>query len=144
MKKWWQDPKRNMEEEIELRYFKKDLTEFDSPDQPGSGLKNMDLNFIKRLDQARHLTMGVPFKINSGFRSPEHHQHLKSRGYHTAKNSAHLAGLAADIATPDSRSRYKIIRSLLDVGFTRFGIGERFIHVDCDQSKSQDVCWDYY
>jgi len=143
MKKWWLDPERNMAVKGELKYFQ--LDEFDSPDQPGSGKENMDLNFVHRLDDARGLA-GVPFKITSGFRSPEYHLQLKSRGYHTAKNSAHLEGLAADIATPDSRSRYKIIRSLMDVGFTRFGIGERFIHVDCDQSKdkSQNVCWDYY
>ena len=143
MKKWWLDPKRNMAADIELRYFKKDLSEFDSPDQPGSGKENMNMDFVKRLDQARSLA-GIPFKITSGFRTKEYNLDLEKKGYHTAKNSAHMEGLAADISTPDSRSRYKIIRSLMDVGFTRYGIGETFIHVDCSTTKSQDVVWDYY
>ena len=142
MGKWYLEKDRNMDRS-ELKYFKNDLSEFDSPDQPGSGLKKMDMNFIKRLDQARSLS-GIPFKINSGFRSTAYNDDLKARGFNTSPTSAHMKGLAADIATTDPRSRYKILRSLMDMGFTRFGIGERFIHVDCDQSKSQDVCWDYY
>tara|TARA_R110000764_G_scaffold7438_2_gene26342 strand:+ start:36 stop:497 length:462 start_codon:yes stop_codon:yes gene_type:complete len=145
MENWWMEKNRNMDQ-TELRYFKKDLSEFDSPDQPGSGLENMDMNFVKRLDQARHLTMGTPFKITSGFRSQEYHHELSLMGYQTAKNSAHLKGLAADISTPDSRSRFKIIRALMEVGFTRFGIGKSYLHVDAspENEKSQEVCWDYY
>ena len=145
MEKWYLEKNRNMDQ-TELRYFKKDLSEFHSPDQPGSGFENMDLNFVKKLDQARHLTMGTPFKITSGFRSPEYHHELKLMGYDTASNSSHLKGLAADIATPDSRSRFKIIRALMEVGFTRLGIGEHFLHVDAspENEKSQEVCWDYY
>ena len=139
--KWWNDPERNMPVKKEIKYF--NMKEFDSPDQLGSGKKNMNMDFVQRLDDARELA-GVPFKITSGFRSPEYHADLKNRGYHTSPSSEHLKGNAADIATPDSMSRYKIIRSLMDVGFTRFGIGETFIHVDLSKEKSQEVVWDYY
>jgi hypothetical protein len=50
---------------MELKHFK--LSEFDSPDLPGSG-KNMNPDFLKRLDEAREIA-GVPFNINSGFRT---------------------------------------------------------------------------
>ena len=144
--KYYYEKNRNMPVKNELKYFKKDLSEFDSPDLKGSGLKNMSMNFVERLDQARHLTNGVPFRITSGFRTPEYHANLKKRGYHTSPTSLHLEGLAADIATPDARSRYKIITSLLAIGFTRLGIGQGFVHVDQapETKKSQEVMWDYY
>ena len=42
--------------------------EFDSPDVPGSG-HQMREEFLDKLDQAREIA-GVPFRINSGMRSP--------------------------------------------------------------------------
>ena len=139
--KWWNDPERNKTPKKEIKYF--EMSEFDSPDQIGSGKINMNMKFVQRLDQARE-SAGVPFKITSGFRSPEYHAELKKRGYHTSPSSEHLKGNAVDIATPDSVARYKILKSLMDVGFTRFGIGQTFIHVDCSTDKSQSVVWDYY
>ena len=138
---WWNDPERNKPSKKEIKYF--NMKEFDSPDQVGSGKKNMNMDFVQRLDDARDLA-GVTFIITSGFRSPEYHAELKKNGYHTSPSSEHLKGNAADIATPNSFSRYKIIRSLMDVGFTRFGFGETFIHVDASQEKSQEVVWNYY
>ena len=140
IKKWWNDPQRNMPIRSELKYFKKDLSEFDSPDLPGSGKENMNMDFVHRLDQARSLS-GVPFKINSGFRTKEYNLDLEKRGYKISKKSQHLKGNAVDISTPDSSSRYKILKSLMNVGFTSFGLGESFIHVD---TRSQEVVWHYY
>ena len=54
IKKWWNDPQRNMPIRSELKYFKKDLSEFDSPDLPGSGKENMNMDFVHRLDQQDH------------------------------------------------------------------------------------------
>ena len=53
-----------------LRYFK--LSEFDSPDEPGSGAK-MQPETLQMLDAARHIA-GVPFKITSGYRTKEHNR----------------------------------------------------------------------
>tara|TARA_R110000787_G_scaffold229849_1_gene337412 strand:- start:54 stop:425 length:372 start_codon:yes stop_codon:yes gene_type:complete len=117
-------------------------TEFDSPDLPGSGAEFMDEEFLNLLDRARD-EAGVPFKITSGFRTPEYNIDLKKRGYAVARNSSHLKGLAADIAVTSSANRLIILESLLFVGFRRIGIGKGFIHVDLDRAKSQDVVWVY-
>jgi uncharacterized protein YcbK (DUF882 family) len=122
-----------------MRYFK--LTEFDSPDAPGSGAK-MDKEFLAMIDEARHLA-GVPFKINSGYRTQAHHNNLEKKGYKTAKNSAHLRGFAADIHAPDSRTRYAILQALIKVGFNRIGVANTFIHVDNDPSLPEEVIWTY-
>ena len=55
---------------LDLKYFK--LTEFDSPDEVGSGYK-MDKEFLIKLDYARGIA-GIPFKINSGFRTKSHNK----------------------------------------------------------------------
>ena len=95
-----------------MRYFK--LTEFDSPDAPGSGAK-MDKEFLAMIDEARHLA-GVPFKINSGYRTQAHHEALGKRGYKTAKNSAHLTGHAADIHAPNTILRFAIVAACIRAG----------------------------
>ncbi len=116
--------------------------EFDSPDLPGSGKEFMDQKFLDLLDKARAEAQ-IPFKITSGFRTPEYNIDLKKRGYAVSKNSAHMQGLAADIAVTSSANRLIIIESLLYVGFRRLGIGKGFIHVDLSKTKAQDVVWVY-
>ena len=49
---------------MQLKHFT--LSEFDSPDAPGSGAK-MKPEFLQRLDNARSIAK-IPFGINSGFR----------------------------------------------------------------------------
>jgi zinc D-Ala-D-Ala carboxypeptidase len=118
-----------------MRYF--NYHEFDSPDAIGSGEQMMDEVFVQMLDKARHLA-GIPFKINSGYRTPERNRLVGGK-----KDSAHLKGLAADIHCVDSRSRGYILGALLEVGFNRIGIAKTFIHVDDDPSKDADVVWLY-
>ncbi len=121
------------------KWFK--LTEFDSPDEEGSG-EMMDDAFMQKLDLARDIA-GFPFIINSGFRSVAYNKMLRAKGYNASKNSSHLLGYAADIHCEDSRKRYLLIEALLDAGFTRIGIAEGFIHVDNDPEKSDLVIWTY-
>jgi len=123
-----------------MLHFK--LNEFDSPDLPGSGAEFMDQDFLDLLDSARSHAQ-IAFKITSGFRTPEYNIDLKKRGYAVAKNSAHMQGLAADIAVTSSANRLIIIESLLYVGFRRLGIGKGFIHVDLSKTKTQDIVWVY-
>jgi zinc D-Ala-D-Ala carboxypeptidase len=125
----------------DFKYFK--YSEFDSPDKPGSGEKNMSKNFIELLDEAREFA-GIPFKINSGFRSKEHNESLRARGFKAVKNSAHLKGLAADIRTKTSAERFKVVDALLYVGMTRIGIGKGFVHCDIDKTKTPELIWHYY
>lgn len=118
----------------ELRYF--DLWEFDSPDMIGSG-EAMNEDFLQMLDKCRDLA-GLPFVINSGFRSKEHNASVGGKA-----NSSHMKGLAADIAAPSSHYRYRIIEAAIKVGFNRIGIGKTFIHLDNDKDKPKEVAWLY-
>jgi len=133
MNKWYNDKLRNMN----IKYF--NLSEFDCPTDSGSG-ENMCLEFLGKLDKARELA-GIPFKINSGYRTTEHNTAVGG-----VKNSSHtnIPCNAADIHIKDSASRYKIIQSAIKVGFNRIGIGKNFIHLDTDKKKSPNIIWHYY
>lgn len=135
---WWKDPQRNMPIKNELKYFK--IEEFDSPDEPGSAKDHMNMNFVHQLDECRAFA-GIPFKITSGYRTQKYHNDLKKRGYKTSEKSQHLLGNAADISTPDSMTRYKVLNALIRQGFRSIGIGRSFIHVD---TRTHGVCWTYY
>ena len=115
-----------------LRNF--DISEFDSPDQKGSG-SLMQMSTLEMMDRARSLA-GVPFQVNSGYRTPQHN--LQVGGSAT---SSHLKGYAADIAvTPLTKSR--ILRGLIGAGFKRIGIASTFIHADNDPDKNAST-WLY-
>ena len=98
---------------------------------------NMNQEFLLRLDEARERA-GIPFVINSAYRSPEHNAKIGGK-----PNSSHLKGLAVDISVTNSRQRFIVLNALLNVGFTRIGIADTFIHVDLDNGKSKDVIWTY-
>lgn len=120
---------------LKLKYFK--LSEFDSPDEPGSGSK-MDKKFLEKLDYARH-NAGIPFRINSAYRS----KHWNDKILQARIGSSHKKGLAVDIHCIGSRNRALIIKSLMEVGINRIGIGKTFIHCDVDKIKDPDVLWLY-
>ena len=117
-----------------MKYFK--ASEFDSPDQPGTGDK-MNPEFLEMLDNAREIA-GVPFIITSGYRTETHNALVGG-----VDSSAHTRGFAADIACRDSKSRYNIINSLQAAGFNRIGIASTFIHTDNDPDKPSEVIWVY-
>jgi zinc D-Ala-D-Ala carboxypeptidase len=112
------------------------LSEFDSPDLSGSGVK-MDKEFLEMLDNARDIA-GVPFKITSGYRTRAHNQVVGG-----VEGSSHCLGIACDIACSSSAHRFAIITSLLEAGFTRIGVASNFIHVDYDHNKVGQVIWTY-
>ncbi len=103
----------------------------------GCGLMNMNLLTMEKAERAR-IIAGIPFGVNSGSRCKTHN---KLEG--GSDKSSHLEGYALDIAITSSRARFKTLKALMTVGFTRFGIGDGFIHVDDDPSKSYDVMWTY-
>lgn len=103
--------------------------EFDSPDMPGTGI-HMNTAFVFRLDEAREIA-GVPFHINSGYRTPYHNKKVGG-----VDNSSHKKGLAVDIRANNDNDRQKILHALYVVGLgRRIGIAKTFIHVDDDKSK---------
>jgi uncharacterized protein YcbK (DUF882 family) len=97
--------------------------EFDDPTAVGTG-SLMKEELIHMLDAARELA-GVPFVIESGWRTVEHNRAVGGK-----PSSAHLAGEAVDIQVPNAHARWNILVALLAAGFTRFEIKPHDIHVD--------------
>ena len=130
-------------EKINLKYFS--FEEFDSPDEAGSGAKYMSHDFLFKLDLAREYA-GIPFKINSGARTPAHNEKVGGK-----PESAHLTtteggACAADISYLGSRNRFIIVNALLKAGITRLGIHDVFIHCDTAETtgqKAENVIWLY-
>lgn len=118
----------------DLKYFKDE--EFRKA-VPSCSLSDMDESFMKLLDKARDLA-GVPFKINSAYRSPEYE---KSKG--RTGQSRHCYGIAVDIACYTSDVRYCIVNALLACGVNRIGIGSNFIHCDIGYKGSDPLIWLY-
>jgi len=117
-----------------VRYF--NYSEFDSPDVQGSG-QMMDKTLLEMLDEVRD-KFDKPIHITSGFRTPSHNEAVGG-----VETSSHLKGLAVDIACKKSTDRFDLINCLLDVGFSRIGVGNTFIHADIDTDKTQGVIWTY-
>tara|TARA_R100000908_G_C3613549_1_gene62545 strand:+ start:42 stop:419 length:378 start_codon:yes stop_codon:yes gene_type:complete len=125
---------------MKFKYFT--YKEFDCKGGEGKG-ENMDDDFIFMLDEAREIA-GIPFKITSGYRTPEYNKRLMDYGFQASITSSHLQGLAADIEVKSSEDRFRIIGSLVSVGIYRIGIGKDFIHCDIDQNKKPNLIWTYY
>lgn len=118
----------------QLTYFKPH--EFDSPDELYSGLK-MSLSFLLKLDEARGIA-GVPFKINSGYRTVNHNKSIGG-----SPTSSHLKGIAVDIACNSDIDAIKIVAALTEAGIKRIGVGPGFIHCDYDLDKPNPSYWIY-
>jgi len=101
------------------------------------GKKEMHIELLEMLDLARSLS-GKPIIITSGYRCKHYNREIGG-----SDTSSHLEGLAADIACTDSSNRYNMLNALKLAGFTRIGINKRFIHVDIDKNKDQQVIWVY-
>ena len=119
-----------------VRHFK--AAEFLGPCGCGKGEHEMRETFIRFLDGCRRRA-NVPFVITSGYRCAEYNKQITG----ASKFSSHMLGWAADIATPNSQSRYKIVRSLFESGTKRIGIyHDGHVHVDLAVSDfPQEVAW---
>lgn len=80
---------------------------------PCCAKNDMDNKFLSMLDNAMVIA-GFPFAINSGYRCKKHN--LEVGGSAT---SSHLKGVAADIGILNNWYRFKILSSLIYVGFER-------------------------
>lgn len=117
-----------------MKYFI--LSEFDSPDAPGSGSR-MDPHFLEALELIRE-EAGIPMKVNSGFRTASHNMSVGG-----GPNSAHLRGMAADIHAATGRQKYLILRAAVLNDITRIGIGKTFLHLDIDSTLPGPTIWLY-
>ena len=98
------------------------------------GIKPEFLIFIEKV--RRHYD--APMKITSAFRCEKHNDKVGG-----AKNSAHLSGLACDVAITDSQTRLKLIRSAVACGVKGLGLHKSFLHLDITARPTGDVAWFY-
>lgn len=92
---------------------------------------------LRRLDECR-ASAGIPFILNSAYRSRQYELEKGRTG-----NSAHSLGRAFDVRCSDNVSRWRIVSAAIAVGFTRIGIGDRFIHLDDAISLPSHRIWLY-
>lgn len=99
------------------------------------GLNKMKKAFMKNIDKARELS-NVPFNVTSAYRCKEHNKNIGG-----VENSAHTKGLAIDISYKNTHQLYRIVESLMLVSDFRIIIypKKKFIHIDCDFSKSPKI-----
>jgi len=72
-----------------------------------------------------------PTQLGSGYRTPMYN----TNHFMASTTSTHLIGRAAHIECVNAKKRLKIVESLSMVGFKRFGLGSKYIHVDNDDLK---------
>lgn len=85
--------------------------------------------------------MGFELNVNSGYRDPGHNEDVGG-----VPDSEHTYDPAegADVLCLRSVTRFKMIKTLLDMGIRRIGNGQTFVHVGISKDKPQDVLWNYY
>lgn len=105
---------------------------------PSCSMEDIDNEFLLLLDELRE-KCGFPLVISCAYRSREWDLSKGRSG-----NSAHTKGKAVDIRCNDSTNRYKIIKSALELGINRIGVGNGFIHIDNDDSLPKEVIFTYY
>jgi uncharacterized protein YcbK (DUF882 family) len=106
--------------------------------QCGCG-KDIDSHLLFILEELQD-DCPVKFIITSGARCKAHNKAVGG-----VESSAHVSGLAVDIAINNSWERYHILRSLCQewTDVVRIGVARDFIHMDIDKNKPQEVVWLY-
>lgn len=93
---------------------------------------------VLSLDRMREM-YGRPLIVTSG---------LRCASWNAAQGgvpgSEHMTGEGADLACPDSRSRWSMLDAARHAGFARIGIGKTFLHVGVSSTALQNVVWTYY
>lgn len=101
----------------------------------GCNFNNIDSNLLTMLTNARE-DAKTSFIINSACRCENHNESVGG-----SDTSSHIKGFAVDIRVYNSVHRFKILQSLVLVGFKRIGVYKNFIHCDNDNDKVQNVIW---
>ena len=94
---------------------------------------------IAKLEDIR-VVIGIPLKINSGYRCEHYQEELRLQGFETAKGiSTHSLGAAADIsANGYTGAQLEAVAS--KAGFKSIGVGKSFVHVDL---RDKERRWSY-
>lgn len=89
--------------------------------------------------QGARLTAGVPILITSGYRCRRHNLEVggcepcEHGNYYTEETEA------ADVFCQAAQMRYLLLKSFLDQGVTRIGIGNYHLHIGTGQAFPQNV-----
>lgn len=115
--------------------------EFECPcDSRSCRVQKISIELLKRLQHLRD-TLGLPLRINSGYRCKTYQEKLRKRGYKTAKKtSQHSLGKAADVGILGGHSVTKRMKKFLveaEVLFEAIGIGSKFLHLDLRTGKKR-------
>ena len=100
---------------------------------------------LKEIDTHCKNITGKDITITSGARCEKYNASDAVKGN---KKSAHIRGVACDISTPDSVTRFAIIEILFILGYKRFGWNKdkKFVHLDRGleiDGYPQGVAFDY-
>jgi len=110
---------------------------------PSCSMQDMNQGTINRLDKATDIA-GFKFRLTSAARTIEHEK-SKGRAGTSSHISNNFGSRAIDIATPDSRTRFKVMQGLIGAGFNRIGVNlvSNFFHADDSVNHDQDVLFTY-
>lgn len=105
----------------------------------GCGYNDISMILMHMLQDMRN-KYGKPIYITSGCRCRIHNASVGGK-----LNSAHLTGLAVDIAFANSQQLYILIELAIHAGFKRIGINfkSKFIHLDIDLNKPNPCIFNY-
>lgn len=99
-----------------------------------------DLNpvFVDSIIMAQKMA-GFQFTITSAYRSQVYERSKGRKG-----SSSHCKGLAVDVSTRDSHTRFKVLLAAAYSGIPRIGVGKTFLHLDIDETKAHPIIFHYY
>jgi zinc D-Ala-D-Ala carboxypeptidase len=104
-----------------------------------SGKNEMQHEFMQMLQELRE-ELNFPLVITSGYRDKTHP--IEARKTHS--NGEHTTGRCCDVRCLDGSTRFKIIETALNLGFTRIGIANTFLHLGIGgKGLPNYVIWDY-
>ncbi len=104
----------------------------------GCGRVKIESEIVLVLQRLRDY-LRKPVIITSAYRCPSYNKEIGG-----VSSSAHVFGLAVDIACTNSEDRYYIVKFLITQTITRIGIGKDFVHFDLDEEKPSPRIWHYY
>lgn len=100
--------------------------------------KDLNPKLLDMIRMAQKMS-GFQWTLTSAFRSQQWERDHGRKG-----TSSHCRGLAVDVSTIDSHTRFKVVTAALLSGFPRVGIGKRFVHLDIDETKAHPIIFHYY